>query len=106
MQGCPNIYAIADGQITVAPSSDDDVTLHYYQKLTPLSADNETNWLIASHPDIYLFGTLVLAEAYIWDDPRISLWKSAFDEAMDSLRKHGVRKRHGGGPLHPVHSKP
>jgi hypothetical protein len=107
MTGChPTIYAVADGQITVAPSSDDTLTLHYYQKLNPLSADNETNWLIVSHPDVYLWGALVMAEAFLWDDERVPGWKSLWDEAIGSLEKHGTKKRNGGGPLHPVHTGP
>jgi hypothetical protein len=87
----------------LAPSPADTYTawLHYYQKLTPLSSDNQTNWLIVSHPDVYLFGALVMAEAFLWNDERVAGWKSLWDEAIASLQKHGTKKRHGGGPLYP-----
>jgi hypothetical protein len=42
-----------------------------------------------------------MAEAFIWDDDRVPLWKSAWDESLESLKKHGTKKRHGGGPLYP-----
>lgn len=101
--GRPLIYALADGQILFAPSPDTDYTaqLHYYNKIPALSADNETNWLIVTHPDVYLYGTLVMAEAFLWNDERLALWKSAWDESLGELQRHGTRKRHGGGPLFP-----
>lgn len=97
----PQVYAIANNQILIAPSGAETITLHYWQKIPALNADNETNWLIVSHPDVYLYGALVMAEAFIWDDQRIPLWKSALDEALGELKRQGVGKRYGGGPLHP-----
>jgi hypothetical protein len=43
----------------------------YFQKIPALSsgADSGTNWLLAAHPDLYLFGALVEAEmfgVYTW----------------------------------------
>jgi hypothetical protein len=100
LAGRPQIYAIAAGRSCFAPSPDTTYTaeLHYYQKLDPLSSDNESNWLLSTNPDVYLYGALMMAEAFMWDD-RVSRWKSAWDEAIDSLKKHGTKKRHGGGPL-------
>lgn len=96
--GTPAMFAIADGEIHLgpAPADEEDLTLVYFQAIPALSADNETNWLITNHPDIYLFGSLTMAEAFLWNDERIPLWKSALEEALDELRKHGIKKAHGG----------
>jgi hypothetical protein len=99
--GKPEVYAITGSEIVFGPAPDAeyDAILTYYQKITALSSDNQTNWLIVSHPDIYLYGSLVMAEAYIWDDERLPLWKSALDEALDELMEHGKRKQYGAAPL-------
>lgn len=96
--GVPAYYAISDGAFKLGPEPSDGFTLRlaYYKKIIALSADNETNWLIVSHPDIYLWGALLMAETFIWDDPRIPLWKAAWDEALSELMVQGRAKRHGG----------
>jgi hypothetical protein len=101
--GRPQVYAVSDGQLMFAPSPDAtySVQLHYYKRIPALSASNETNWLITTFPSLYLWGSLVMAEAFIWDDDRIPLWKGAWDEALAEFKRHGTWKRHGGGPLAP-----
>ena len=47
-------------------------TLYYYQKVTALSVANTSNWLLTNFPNLYLFGSLVAAEAYLGTDPGVS----------------------------------
>jgi hypothetical protein len=99
--GRPECYAISGSSIILGPAPDDDYALQltYFAAIDGLASDNETNWLIANHPDVYLYGTLTMAEAFIWDDPRIGLWKAALDEALDELMAHGRKKHYGAAPL-------
>jgi hypothetical protein len=99
--GKPEVYAISGSEMVFGPAPDDeyDAILTYYQKLEALSDANETNWLIVSHPDVYLYGTLLMAETFLWNDERIPLWKAAWDEALDELMEHGKRKQYGAAPL-------
>jgi hypothetical protein len=99
--GKPEVYAIRGWTAVLGPAPDDtyDLILDYYQDIPALNSSNETNWLITKHPSIYLYGALVMAEAYIWDDERIPMWKSAWDEALGELMGQGNRKRFGAGPV-------
>lgn len=100
--GVPQAFSLTNGAIEFGPSPDGAYTavLTYFRKIPALSSSNQNNWLIVSHPDIYLYGTLVMAEAFLWDDERIPLWKSALDEAISELNTlHGARKRYGSAPL-------
>jgi hypothetical protein len=102
--GRPQVYAVVGGAIHLAPlpgSESGDLTLHYYEKIPALTSDDDTNWLLTSHPDIYLWGSLIMAELYGWNDERLPLIKSAWDEAIEELKGQGVSKHHGGGPLFP-----
>lgn len=97
----PQVYAISGGQIYAAPYDDSDLILHYYQDIPAISTDNETNWCISKHPSLYLRGVLLEAEFFGWNDERLPLIKSAWDEAIAELNAQGASKRHGGGPLYP-----
>jgi len=58
-----------------------------------------SNWLLAAHPDIYLFGTLVEAEPYLKNDERMPMWTSRLDKALTALRLQGERELHTGSSL-------
>ena len=99
--GKPEVYSISGLEIVLGPAPDAeyDGILTYYQAIPALSSENETNWLIVAHPDVYLYGALTMAEAFLWNDERIPLWKSAVDEALDELMEHGKKKHYGAAPL-------
>lgn len=99
--GKPECYAISGSEIVLGPAPDDeyDLILTYYADIDGLDANTSTNWLLAKHPDIYLYGTLVAAEAHIWNDERLPLWRAALDEAIAELQKQGTAKQYGASPL-------
>ena len=98
--GTPRAYAIAGGNIYFGPvPSTETIQVIYYTGVPNLNASNTTNWLLASHPDIYLFACLVMAEARGWNDERLPVLKSGLDEALAELAMSGQKKRYGGAPL-------
>lgn len=99
--GKPECYAISGSEIVFGPAPDDtyDAILTYYQDIPALSTDNETNWVISKHPSLYLRGVLLEAEFFGWNDERLPLIKTAWDEAIDELMGQGNAKRFGGAPL-------
>ena len=44
-----------------------------------------SNWLLDSFADIYLYGSLVNSAPYLRDDPRIALWSKLRDEGLLAL---------------------
>jgi hypothetical protein len=101
ISGTPQAFAVAGGNLYLGPvpSSSTDLATVYYAKISNLSLVTTTNWLLASHPDIYLYACLVMAEARGWNDGRLPLLKSALDEAIAELTTAGQAKRYGGAPL-------
>ena len=55
-----------------------------------------TNWLLAAHPDLYLFGALVEAEMFGVNDERAPLWKARRDEIFDEIEKLSNKTRGAG----------
>lgn len=98
--GNPRVFAIIGNQIKTAPSGSGSVAIVYKLGLPPL-ASNTTNWLLTRAPDLYLFGSLIQAEFYGWNDERLPMLKSAVDEMIGELRADSANRRWGGAPIAP-----
>ena len=102
--GKPYYFTVIGGssnQLEVVPSPDSTYTssIVYYTRIAALSDAATSNWLLAEHPDIYLFGTLVEAEPYLKNDERMPMWTSRLDKALMALRLQGERELHTGSSL-------
>jgi hypothetical protein len=96
--GTPRYYSTVGGEFAFVPepSGDFAAELTYYRELTPLSNDNTSNWLLDTHPDIYLNGALAEAGKYMVDDPRLPLWRGDFLRALEELTQSGIAETFGG----------
>ena len=101
--GIPRNYTIIGNELIFGPEPNQQYTvkMSYRRDLTPLSADNQTNWLLEKHSDIYLFAALAHAEFYGWNDERLPLIKNQLDQWINDLNQHGIHKQTGGAPLAP-----
>lgn len=79
-------FAIAGAEITTYPKSASNLSLDYYAKIPPLTADDPVNWLLTKAPNVYLYGCLMEAEAFSRDDQRSALWGQRFAAAVSGLR--------------------
>jgi hypothetical protein len=102
--GKPYYFTTVGGstnQLEVLPSPDSTYTasIVYYTRIAALTDAATSNWLLAAHPDIYLFGTLVEAEPYLKNDERMPMWTARLDKALNDLRLQGQRERHTASGL-------
>lgn len=81
--GCPTAYNIVGSALRLGPFPDQVYTIEivYYGKLPKLSTTNTRNWLLADHPDYYLYGSLLAAAPWLKDDERIDVWRGFVGEA-------------------------
>lgn len=88
-------------QIELAPIPDQAYTLrlYYYKRVVALSSSNTSNWLLQYFPNLYLFGSLVAAEAYLGTDPRIKMWGDLYDDQLQKLNGSTDRSLYGGTPI-------
>jgi len=72
----------------VAPTPDQNYTFEvlYYERLAPLSNDNQTNWLTQNAPNAMLYGTLLQAILFVKNDQR-QIFEQKYQEAMQSLKQ-------------------
>ena len=86
--GKPQCYTHIGDEIQVYPAPDSTsytAELVYYAKIPSLSDTNTNNWLLLSHPDIYLYGSLMQSAPYLVDDQRIAVWGGLYQKAIDDL---------------------
>ncbi len=99
--GKPIFYSIMQNNIEFAPVPDSEYTLEivYYQKLPQLGTEVTeftTNWLLDSHPDIYLYGSLMQSAPYLQADERIGVWAGKFQQVLEQLKTSDEKARFSG----------
>lgn len=98
--GKPRYYAVLANQIQLAPAPDGTYTVEvdYYEVIPPL-ASNSTNWLLTSHPDIYLYGSLLESAAFLSGSAEINVWQSAFQQCLGQLQSSDKRSKWSGSSM-------
>lgn len=105
VSGIPEFYSIDGTTFTLMPVPDGvnspaTVTVVGYNTLPALDGvTNTTNWLFASHPDAYLYGTLTEAAAFIRDDVHLPLWRAALDDVLEEVLQEANQRKVPMGQL-------
>lgn len=99
--GEPRYYTISASQIELfpTPSGDYDGSMIYYAEVEALSDTTQSNWLLASAPDVYLYGALLHTAPYLQEDARLAVWASLYKEAVNTLNANSMRDQYGGAGL-------
>jgi hypothetical protein len=94
-------YTLVANKLQISPTHDSGkiIEIVYYQKLVPLTSLATTNWLSASHPDVYTFGLLVEISSFVKDAEAKALWDVRFIDAVNAIQSDDDRIRWSGTPL-------
>jgi len=100
--GTCHYYTVLAGQIMFAPMTGtpvgDKLELAFYG-FTPLSDLAPTNWLLDKYPNLYLYGSLMQAAAYIDDKETVGFWSNGLAQSLNNLTQSDRRRKLGAGPL-------
>ena len=85
--GRPRFYSLYGGQLRLHPAPDAayDAELVYLQALPALSDANPSNWLLAAHPDAYLYGALTQSAPYLRADERLQTWTALLTTVLADI---------------------
>ena len=98
--GVPIYYTIEGDAIQLMPTPDADYTLQInYYKTLPAMSDSGDNWLLVSHPDVYLYSVLMQASPYLMDSESAQVWDGLLARAMQELQMSDERSKYAGGTL-------
>jgi hypothetical protein len=100
--GCPRFFSVVGGEFQFFPAPAAGASyvaeLTYWKRVPALSDAAPSNWLLALHPDAYLYGALLQAAPYLKDDARIQSWGTFFETiladvvATDRLERDSTTK--------------
>ena len=96
--GKPKAYSIIGNNFQLRPIPDGvyQIEMLYFKYFTALSDSNTTNDMLTFHPDAYLYGALVEAEPYLFNDKRLQTWSALYDRAKKDIIDSNERDRHSG----------
>jgi hypothetical protein len=83
----PIYYTVVGEEFQILPVADADYSVELFCLARPLalSASNASNWILADHPDAYLYGALAQSAPYLREDARVTVWQSSFSTAIDDI---------------------
>jgi hypothetical protein len=98
--GLPAIYTLEGDSLLLAPTPDSAYSIDaiYYARL-PSIITNGTNWLLTSHPNIYLFACLAEVFLYTQNPDQIQLFSQRYSEGLQQLQVQDDRASHSGSTL-------
>lgn len=71
----------------------------YYGRLAALSGSNTTNWFTTYAPDLLLYGSLLEAEPFLANDPRIPVWAALYKRAYAAVESEEKGQQTSGSKL-------
>lgn len=97
LASAPLRFAVTGSQTICWPQTG-SVKGTYYRSLPSLTA-NAANWLLTSHPDVYLFACLEQVGVFTWDDAAEQKWGGRAGALIQSLNNSDIGNQLNGGPL-------
>lgn len=95
--GQPRAYTIVGTNMKFGPTPDGtySIPIDYFAKLVSLSDSAPSNWLLASHPDVYLYASLVASAPKLGNDIRLGTWTSLANAGIESINQQATERTSG-----------
>ena len=97
--GTPRFWAVIGAQLELLPTPGAAISLDisYWAAITSIIG-SDPNFLLTSHPDVYLYRTLLEAAIARGDDKRIARYTPFYTNALTAVQRSGKRLRYGRAP--------
>jgi hypothetical protein len=87
--GPPKFYSIVGTEIRYFPAPQQTYTCNFtiYERLDALADDSDTNWLLTTFPQVYLYGSALHSAPFLGADERLKMWGSLLDASIEKLMR-------------------
>ena len=77
------------------------IVLNFYKSFDALSDSNTTNYILTSHPAIYLYGSLFHAANFLGgvNPIQLAMWQQMSATALERLEQNDREDQFSGSPL-------
>lgn len=101
--GKPVIYAIHGDTMILGPIPDAVYTLglRYQAKLSALTDNSQSNWLLANHADAYVYMAAAVINLHLENKEAADLYLGMANAVADEVNAEGVR-HNNSGPMRPM----
>ena len=103
MTGQPSSYTILGDTFRFAPAPASSYTgvINYYKEFDPLSDSNTSNYILANHPAVYLYGSLYHAANFLGgiEPNQAAQWEKMYQTALERLERNDREDQYGNAPL-------
>lgn len=98
--GIPAVYTIEGSNILLGPIPSSAYVLDcvYYARF-PSLITSATNWLMTTHPNIYLHACLIEAHSYTQNNDQIAYWMNQYQTGVKRLQDQDDEAMHSGSVL-------
>ena len=105
--GRPRSYTVESDngteQFRFGPAPDTSYTgyLSYYKNITTLSDSNTSNYILANHPALYLYGSLYHASNFLGgiEPNQAQNWLAMYSSALERCENNDRQDSYGGAPV-------
>lgn len=96
-QRMPTYYTVIGDYFWFSPPPDSSyqARLRYRKKVPALTDADPTNWVLADHPNLYLYGSLLHSAPFLKDDGRLLMWQGKFDQLLAQINAQEVSQNLG-----------
>lgn len=95
--GYPNNFSIERGKLVVRPTTSTSVRLVYYSNIEALSVSNTSNWLLATHPNAYLYASLLEMALLLRDSELGATMEALTSRIIAEIMAEDEQARFGAG---------
>lgn len=81
-------------ELMPAPSAAMTLDISYWADLTTITAGT-ANFLLTSHPDLYLYRSIIAAAQRMQDDKRLKRYSDLYSQVLGEVQKAGKKQRYG-----------
>ena len=101
--GRPSSFTILGDTVRFSPKPDATYTavMNYFKKFPALTSSVATNYILKSHPAIYLYGSLFHAANFLGgiNPQQVQTWQQMYATAMERLELNDREDEYNGSPL-------